>query len=162
MERIYSLERAVGARAGRDLERAAHRPVLDERYQKRGDSSGLAELGSYAEVAVNRTESEVSTLADDADVAINTEHCDRADVEIRAAAALRLPSRDERLVDVLVSGQYGSEGKGNIAYYLAGDYDLCVPRIPSTALTCRVALPVSGRDDHRSCACGSSSSWSRG
>jgi adenylate kinase family enzyme len=105
----------------------ASETVLDERYQKRGDSSGLAELGSYAEVAVNRTESEVSTLADDADAAINTEHCDRADVEIRAAAALRLlPSRDERLVDVLVGGQYGSEGKGNIAYYLAGDYDLLI------------------------------------
>jgi hypothetical protein len=31
---------------------------------------------------------------------------------------------------------------------------LCVPRIPSTALTSRVALRASGRDDHRSCACG--------
>lgn len=101
--------------------------VLDKRYRLRGDSSGLAELGSYAEVAQNETESEVSNLADDADVAINTEHCDRKDVEIRAAAALRLlPSRDHRLVDVLIGGQYGSEGKGNIAYYLAGEYDLLV------------------------------------
>src|ERR1019366_5441098 len=32
---------------------------------------------------------------------------------------------------------------------------LCVPRILSMALTSRVALPASGRDDHRSCACGS-------
>jgi hypothetical protein len=35
---------------------------------------------------------------------------------------------------------------------------LCVPRILSMALTSRVALPASGRDDHRSCACGSRSS----
>ena len=35
---------------------------------------------------------------------------------------------------------------------------LCVPRIPSMALTSRVALPASGRDDHWSCSCGSSSS----
>jgi adenylosuccinate synthase len=101
--------------------------ALEERYQSRGESSGLAELGSYAEVAENETESEVSTLAGDADVAIDTRHCDRGDVEIRAAAALRLlPSRHGRLVDVIVGGQYGSEGKGNIAYYLAPEYDLLV------------------------------------
>lgn len=128
----------------------ASRTILDERYQERGDSSGLAELRSYAEVAQNETESEVNTLADDADVAINTEHCDRADVEIRAAAALRLlPVRDERLVDVLVGGQYGSEGKGNIAYYLAGEYDLLVRvggpnaghKVPTTPIYTHRLLP---------------------
>jgi hypothetical protein len=35
---------------------------------------------------------------------------------------------------------------------------LCVPGISSTALTSRVALWLAGRDDHRSCACGSYSS----
>jgi hypothetical protein len=35
---------------------------------------------------------------------------------------------------------------------------LCVPRISSTALTSRVAHSCSGRDDQRSCACGSRSS----
>ena len=99
--------------------------VLDERYRGRGESSGLAELASYAEVAENPTESAVNELAGDADVDINTDHCDEKDVEIRAAAALRLlPGRGQRLVDVLIGGQYGSEGKGNIAYYLAPEYDL--------------------------------------
>ena len=99
--------------------------VLDERYRRRGGASGLTELASYAEVAQNRTESAVNELAADADVDINTNHCDERDVEIRAAAALRLlPGRDQRLVDVLVGGQYGSEGKGNIAYYLAPEYDI--------------------------------------
>ena len=37
-------------------------------------------------------------------------------------------------------------------------WHLCVPRIPPMPLTSRVALPESGRDDHRSCTCGSSSS----
>jgi adenylosuccinate synthase len=105
----------------------ASEPVLDQRYRRRGDSSGLAELASYAEVAQNRTESEVNELAADADVDINTDHCDEKDVEIRASAALRLlPGRGQRLVDVLIGGQYGSEGKGNIAYYLAPEYDLLV------------------------------------
>ena len=40
--------------------------------------------------------------------------------------------------------------------------DLCVPRIASTALTSRVARPAPARDDHRSCACSSPSSSSRG
>jgi adenylosuccinate synthase len=101
--------------------------ALEERYRSRGDSSGLAELASYAEVAQNETESEVHSLAADADAAIDTRNCDRGDVEIRAAAALRLlPTRDGRRVDVIVGGQYGSEGKGNIAYYLAPEYDLLV------------------------------------
>ncbi|MFX8308850.1 adenylosuccinate synthetase, partial [Acinetobacter baumannii] len=30
------------------------------------------------------------------------------------------------IVDVLVGGQYGSEGKGNIANYLAPEYDVLV------------------------------------
>ena len=106
---------------------SAPEAVLDTRYRERGHSSGLTELSSYAEVAQNETESEVNLLARDADAAINTEHCDRHDVEIRAAAALRLlSSRADRLVDVLVGGQYGSEGKGNIAYYLASEYDLLI------------------------------------
>jgi len=105
----------------------APEPVLDARYRQRGGSSGLIELASYAEVARNKTESEVNDLAADADVDINTDHCDEKDVEIRAAAALRLlPGRNQRPVDVLIGGQYGSEGKGNIAYYLAPEYDLLV------------------------------------
>lgn len=124
--------------------------VLEERYRSRGESSGLVELGSYAEVAQNETESEVGSLADDADVAIDTRHCDRGDVEIRAAAALRLlPSRSGRLVDVIVGGQYGSEGKGNIAYYLAPEYDLLVRvggpnaghKVPTTPIYTHRLLP---------------------
>jgi hypothetical protein len=32
---------------------------------------------------------------------------------------------------------------------------LCVPKMPSRALASRVAVRSFGRDDHRSCACGS-------
>ena len=32
--------------------------------------------------------------------------------------------------------------------------EVCVPRIPSVAVSSRVAVPVPGRDDHRSCAFG--------
>src|SRR5205823_11296736 len=49
------------------------------------------------------------------------------DVLVRVAGRLGLggPPLD-RPVDVLVGGQYGSEGKGNVAAYLAPEYDLLV------------------------------------
>jgi adenylosuccinate synthase len=53
--------------------------------------------------------------------------CTEADVEVRTAAHLGLSGRaGSALVDVVVGGQYGSEGKGNVAFYLARDYDLLV------------------------------------
>jgi adenylosuccinate synthase len=97
--------------------------VLSDRYGNRiGD---LQELPNYEAVTLNATEAGIRTLEADADAAIDTNRCTEMDVETRAAAALRLlPSRSTRLVDVLVGGQYGSEGKGNIAYYLAPEYDV--------------------------------------
>lgn len=97
--------------------------VLSARYTER--VSGLRELATYSDVQTNDTERQVITLADEADVAIDTKRCTESDVEVRAAAALRLTSpHNGQFVDVLVGGQYGSEGKGNIAYYLAPEYDV--------------------------------------
>jgi adenylosuccinate synthase len=102
-----------------------HAPEEELSNRYRGRDSGLQELESYAEVRKNATEGQVIDLADEADVSIDTQRCTIGDVEARAAAALRLTSAHSgRYVDVLVGGQYGSEGKGNIAYYLAPDYDL--------------------------------------
>ncbi|TFC86496.1 adenylosuccinate synthetase [Cryobacterium sp. TMT4-31] len=100
--------------------------VLESRYEERKRSAGpLQELHSYRDVALNKTESQTTSLGQDADVSIDTDRCSSADVAIRAAAALRLDvSRSARLVDVLIGGQYGSEGKGNIAYFMAQEYDL--------------------------------------
>jgi adenylosuccinate synthase len=99
--------------------------VLAARYAERGEASGIKELASYEDVAKDPTEQGVSALIDDADVAIDTERSNVKDVLIRAAAALGLlPDADSRLVDVLIGAQYGSEGKGNIAFFLAREYDL--------------------------------------
>lgn len=116
--------------------------ALSQRYMKRGDASGLKELGSYAEVANDPTEQGVASLRDDADIAVDTERSNRPDVLIRAAAALGLlPDADDRLVDVLVGGQYGSEGKGNVAFYLAREYDLLV-RVGGPNAGHKVPLPT--------------------
>jgi adenylosuccinate synthase len=48
-------------------------------------------------------------------------------VLVRATALLGLYSRNTtQLVDVLVGGQYGSEGKGNIVGYIAPEYELLI------------------------------------
>lgn len=66
-------------------------------------------------------------LAKQADAVIATQRCSGKDILARAAARLQ-PARGGTAgyVDVIVGGQYGSEGKGQIAAYLAKEYDLLV------------------------------------
>jgi adenylosuccinate synthase len=100
---------------------------LEERYRERSERSDLKELGSYAEVRSNRTEARIEQLARVADVVIDTARCTPADVVVRAATHLGLTSRDTgAFVDVIIGGQYGSEGKGHLAYHIAPEYDLLV------------------------------------
>src|SRR5205823_12803866 len=64
---------------------------------------------------------------DIADIVIHTERCTAADVLVRAASHLRLlGTKSTGYVDVLIGGQYGSEGKGQIASYMSREYDLLV------------------------------------
>jgi adenylosuccinate synthase len=94
---------------------------LERRYKKR--SGRISELGSYAELRQSETERNVDGLATIADVVIKTDRCTDRDVLIRAAARLGLyPRAVVPLVDILVGGQYGSEGKGHISSFLATEY----------------------------------------
>jgi len=87
----------------------------------------MAELPTYEEVASNPTEAAVDQLQDLADLVINTLHSTREDVVVRVAAQLGLFGRGfDKLVDVLVGAEYGSEGKGQISAYLAPEYDVLV------------------------------------
>lgn len=116
--------------------------TLDRRYAGRGSRSGLAELGSYGEVAANATERAVGELREDADVAIDTDRSSARDVVARVAAAVGLFGlRRQQLVDVLVGGQYGSEGKGNVAFFLAAEYDVLV-RVGGPNAGHKVPLPT--------------------
>lgn len=99
---------------------------LTRRYKQK-QQEGFKELPSYEEVSKNKTESRVSKMADIADVVIDTTRCTEADVVVRTAAHLGLYGREcLPLVDVIVGGEYGSEGKGHIASYLAPEYDILV------------------------------------
>jgi adenylosuccinate synthase len=94
---------------------------LAARFVARGDTDA-----TFAEAQSNATESAVDGLAQDADITIDTDRCDKEDVLIRCAARLGLLRDEGGYVDVLVGGEYGSEGKGNIAFYLAPEYDVLV------------------------------------
>lgn len=102
-------------------------PILKSRYQKRvrQKKGDLQELTSYERVRENRTERKVEKLALIADVVVDTKRCTEEDVVTRAAACLGLYGREcLRNTDVLIGGQYGSEGKGQVAAYLAPEYDI--------------------------------------
>jgi len=95
--------------------------VLAKRYASK--NSQVTEVSSYDQVRINRTERNVEDLAEIADIVVKTDQCTAEDVLIRAVAQLGLyPRTVTRIVDVLVGGQYGSEGKGNIVAHIAPEY----------------------------------------
>jgi adenylosuccinate synthase len=99
--------------------------VIKARYESRAANSDQRK--NYDEVRADSTEMGVWDLGYIADcVAINN-RCDGRSLLARATAGLGLfPKAPEQLVDVIVGGQYGSEGKGNICAHLAKDYDVLV------------------------------------
>ena len=98
---------------------------LTRRYRRR--PKRLKELSSYEKVRANKTERKVDDLKHIADVVVDTHRSTPDDVVVRVAARLGLYGRSyDRLADVLVGGAYGSEGKGQIAAYLAPEYEVLI------------------------------------
>jgi len=99
---------------------------LKRRYRNRR-VPGFRELRSFSEAEKNKTERRVNELEDAADFVIDTGLSTERGVLVRAATHLGLYSRNyDRCVDVIVGGQYGSEGKGHIVSYLAPEYSVLV------------------------------------
>lgn len=120
---IDSVRRAFGARVVH-IHLTAAFDVREKWYNARRELAKIKELPSYAEAGQDPTERGVGELGQYADIVIDTDRCTRADVLVRVASRLGLyGKRVEPLVDVLIGGQYGSEGKGHIASYLAPEYD---------------------------------------
>lgn len=128
-EQLDALRRVFGRRVTHVHVETTSMEELERRYSERrvGGGGPLVEMGSYDEVRLNPTEAHVDELAELADVVLDTFRNTAEDVLVRCAARLGLlPPLGEPLVDVLVGGEYGSEGKGNIAFYLAPEYDVLV------------------------------------
>jgi adenylosuccinate synthase len=87
----------------------------------------MEELRTFKDVSKNPTEAAVHELEKSADIVVDTQACTPADVVVKTATHLGLFAREyARLVDVIVGGQYGSEGKGHIASYLSREYAVLV------------------------------------
>jgi adenylosuccinate synthase len=99
---------------------------LEQRFNQRRQQ-GREKDFRYAEVRENPTEKQIENLAEVADIVINTKRCTEQDVLIRTVSHLEIGTgRGTGFVDVVVGGQYGSEGKGQIVAHLAKEYDLLV------------------------------------
>ena len=98
---------------------------LVKRYSQRSLAKFSDPNAEYKNADSVKTTDDIDFFATDADVRINTARTDVGDTLVRVAARLGLYSPpDVRCVDVIIGGQYGSEGKGHISAYLAKDYDV--------------------------------------
>lgn len=133
--------RAAFAREVRHVHVTASRETCAARYAGRQSEQEFEEAAEYAKVLEDPTERAVDDLAPLADIVVDTDRDAEDDVLVRVAAQLGLLDRSHTpCVDVLIGGQYGSEGKGNIAYHLAHEYDLLV-RVGGPNAAHKVPLP---------------------
>jgi len=107
---------------------ASPKDELLKRFKVRNPALSDELLASAYEAAdLLKQQADIESFRDDADVRINTARTDGRDTLVRVAARIGLLSASEtRCVDVIVGGQYGSEGKGHVAAYIARDYDVLV------------------------------------
>ena len=121
---IKSIRKAYGAEV-HHIHLTATEKELRRRFENREHVDDKD--ASYEKLKGNRTEKGIENLAEVADVVVATDKCSEEAVLVRATALLNLyPRSNEALVDVLIGGQYGSEGKGNIVGHIAPEYDLLV------------------------------------
>lgn len=110
----------------------ANADELEMRFIKRDESNFRSESEAREQYEIyksNATESNVYKLREDADLVINTSQCTAKDVLIRVVSFLKLLTpTNSGIVDVIIGGQFGSEGKGQIAAFLSPEYD-CLVRV---------------------------------
>lgn len=124
-EQIQAIREAYGPRVIH-VHLTAPLDELEQRFNKRY-KQGREKNFRYSEVRENPTEKQTEDLAKVADIVINTKRSTEQDVLIRTMSHLKvLAGRGTGFVDVVVGGQYGSEGKGQIVAHLAREYDLLV------------------------------------
>lgn len=118
---VKAIQEAIGHRYVRHVHLTAGLETRKARYQEasRAKDQGM----SFEEAIGDVSERSVKALSRLADVVIETGRCTPRDVLARVSARIGLQSRSaNRVVDVVIGGQYGSEGKGNIADYLSPEY----------------------------------------
>ena len=126
VQQVEEVRKAFGSRVVH-VHLTASDEFLRRRFSER--PSRPTESSTYDEVRRNRTERLIGHLAEVADIVVDSSRSSEFDVLVRVASHLGLYGRAvEPAVDVIVGGQFGSEGKGNIAAYLAAEYG-CLVRV---------------------------------
>jgi len=124
-EQIEALRKAFGSKVIH-VHLTAPPKELERRFKRR-QRSGRESSRSYKEAKNDPTEQQVGSLRDIADIMIDTKRCKPEDILVRVTSHLMVRrGKGSGYVDVIVGGQYGSEGKGQIAAYLSFEYDLLV------------------------------------
>jgi len=105
---------------------------LEKRFYERGEIKELQpekQKEKYERYKADKTEKKVNSLRSEADLVLVTDKCTEDDVFVRVASFFNLlPPTQNELVDVIVGGQFGSEGKGQIAAHISPGYD-CLMRV---------------------------------
>jgi adenylosuccinate synthase len=97
----------------------ADESILRARFAQRGEGLSWADAQAF--------EFQQNQLAAKSDQQIQTDRITPDEIALRVCARLgAYLSRSARNVDVLIGGQYGSEGKGHIAAFMAHEYDVLV------------------------------------
>ncbi len=125
LDQIAAIRDAFGARVIH-VHLTAPPEELESRFNKRRSLNPGNDY-EYSEVKKNATEQQVEALSSSADIVVNTQRCTTSDVLTRTTSHPRIwNGRELGYVDVVIGGQYGSEGKGQIADYLSREYDLLI------------------------------------
>lgn len=113
--------------------------VIKKQYDDRGS---VADTGlEYDQVRADSTESGVWLLDRVADRVVENWRCEPPSLLARAVVGMGLfPAVAEPLVDVIISGQYGSEGKGHVCAHIAKGYGVLV-RVGGPNAGHQVAFP---------------------
>lgn len=120
---VQHLRRTYGARFVH-VHVTANPDTVRKRYESR---AAAGDTVPYDVVRADSTESGVWQLDRIADRVVVNELCEPPSLLARATAGLGLfPLRPTPLVDVIISAQYGSEGKGQICAFLAEEYSYLV------------------------------------
>lgn len=102
----------------------ANADTLHDRWVKRNKT--MKEALDYVDAKANRTEQGVTDLISNADIVIDTGIEGKQEYIRRIASHIGLSTTYARCVDVLIGGQYGSEGKGNVISAIGQDYDMFI------------------------------------
>lgn len=122
VQQIEALRRDYGRRVVH-IHLEAEENDLRSRFEQR--NSGLKE-STFEDARTHDTEYRVGELRDRADGVIDTSRSDVEQALTRCRATLGLLPTPRQYVDLLVGGQYGSEGKGNVAFHLGPEYEALV------------------------------------